>query len=173
MGRLIKQTIIASECFYDAIQELKEKLKDKVNICLPYTPDTNLICLSINPVGNQSLVHMNNSPQNIYKHLSISKVRAPKNQEFIGSSTYLLRKNISDEHAAYLCSMLDIKNNFTEYPTNDIEESNQIFLFRHTIMNPWLLDTSNGKNYIDMYCEYLEGLITHELSRTNFDHKAV
>ena len=163
-GRLIKQTIKTAEYFHDKILALKEKLSDKVNICLPYTPDTNLICIAINPIGNKSITFMNEFSNKIYSNLKIQKGVAPKNQRFIGSNTYLLRSNISDKHANHLCELLQLDaTNFVKHVHNDTTESDKIFLLRHTIMNPWLTDTSNGDDYISMYCDYLEQLILKNL----------
>ncbi|NVK21770.1 MAG: pyridoxal-dependent decarboxylase [Kangiellaceae bacterium] len=163
-GRLIKQTIKTAEYFFDKIHQLKEKLSDKVNICLPYTPDTNLICIAINPIGNRSITYMNEFSNGLYNHLKIQKGIAPKNQRFIGSNTYLLRSNVSDKHASQLCEMLNLDaTNFVKHIHNDATESDKVFLLRHTIMNPWLTDTSNGDDYITMYCDYLESLILKQL----------
>ncbi|MCO7224271.1 pyridoxal-dependent decarboxylase [Pleionea sp. CnH1-48] len=164
-GRLIKQTIKTAEYFYDQILELKESLEDKVNICLPYTPDTNLLCIAINPVGNRSVTAMNDFGQDIYQHLKVHKDKAPKNQQFIGSNTYLLRSNISDQHAHYLCDLLGLDDQgFVQYVEDENTQSDKIFLLRHTIMNPWLTDQTNGDDYITKYCQYLEQLIDQALN---------
>ena len=164
-GRLIKQTIKTSEYFFDKVLELKEKLKDKVHICLPYTPDTNLICIAINPIGNSSITAMNDFSSSIYQNLKIQKDVAPKNQRFIGSNTYLLRSNVSDELATNLCGLLEIEQkNFVSRVEDETVQSDKIFLLRHTIMNPWLTDNTNGDDYITMYCDYLEELILKQLA---------
>ena len=164
-GRLIKQTIKTSEYFFDKVLELKEKLKDKVHICLPYTPDTNLICIAINPIGNSSITAMNDFSSSIYQNLKIQKDVAPKNQRFIGSNTYLLRSNVSDELATNLCGLLEIdQKNFVSRIEDETVQSDKIFLLRHTIMNPWLTDNTNGDDYITMYCDYLEELILKQLA---------
>lgn len=163
-GRLIKQTIKTAEYFYDKVLELQDKLKDKVKLCLPYTPDTNLLCIAINPIDNTSITEMNNFSNKIYSNLKIQKDVAPKNQHFIGSNTYLLRSNVSENHARELCGLLGLdENNFVNHVTDEETQSDKIFLLRHTIMNPWLTDNSNGDDYVTMYCDYLERLIIEAL----------
>ncbi|WP_018624975.1 pyridoxal phosphate-dependent decarboxylase family protein [Kangiella aquimarina] len=159
-GKVIRQSIKTSEYFYDKLLELKDKIKSRVNLCLPYTPDTNLICIVINPVGNKSITYLNDFTKQIYQHLKISRDSSPKDREFIGSSTQIMRKNISDHHAVELCDMLGVQEKyFVREVKNKTLESDRVMLLRHTIMNPWLANDTNGNDYVVKYCDYLESLI--------------
>lgn len=42
-------------------------------------------------------------------------------------------------------------------------QSDGLFLLRHTLINTWLLEQVDGRNYLDRYCDYLEGLVLLEL----------
>ncbi len=44
-------------------------------------------------------------------------------------------------------------------PEDDVREADHFFLFRHTLMNPWLLAGPDEINYIDRYWEYLEQFV--------------
>ncbi|AOE49832.1 pyridoxal phosphate-dependent decarboxylase family protein [Kangiella sediminilitoris] len=164
-GRVIRQSIKTAEYFYDKLLELKERLKDRATLCLPYTPDTNLICIAINPLGNQSLANLNTFTKQVYNKLKISRDSSPRNQEFIGSSTHLLRKNVSDHHAKELCQMLGINADYYVKKVKDSStDSDRIMLLRHTIMNPWLVSDNDGTDYVTKYCKYLEELITNNIN---------
>ena len=56
------------------------------------------------------------------------------------------------------------QKNFVSRVENETVQSDKIFLLRHTIMNPWLTDNTNGDDYITMYCDYLEELILKQLA---------
>jgi len=44
--------------------------------------------------------------------------------------------------------------------TDPDAQADGLFVFRHTLMNPWLMETDeNGQNYIDRYLVYLVDLI--------------
>ena len=51
-----------------------------------------------------------------------------------------------------------------EAPGGDERAAGHVVVLRHTLMNPWLLDEANGVNYIDLYCDYLAGLVRAELA---------
>ncbi|WP_223668822.1 pyridoxal phosphate-dependent decarboxylase family protein [Kangiella shandongensis] len=163
-GRVIRQSIKTAEYFYDKLLELQERLKEHVTLCLPYTPDTNLICIAINPVNNRSLVKLNAFTQQIYSKLKISRETSPRDQEFIGSSTHLMRRNVSDSHAEELCHMLGVMpDDYVKKVEHKSRQSDRLMLLRHTIMNPWLVSDNDGTDYVTKYCDYLEELILDNL----------
>ena len=53
----------------------------------------------------------------------------------------------------------------TTAPADPAREADHIYLLRHTLMNPWLLDGPGGRSYIDLYWEYLEAVIDDTLPR--------
>ena len=76
----------------------------------------------------------------------------------------MLRKNLSDEAAAAVAGHFDINpETFTTHIKDAARDADSLFLFRHTLMNPWLGDGEEGETYIDKYFAYLEELIVKEL----------
>ncbi len=159
-GKIPASTITATELFYKKIQELSAKLADKVRLITPMEPDTNLICLAINPIGNTNTRVLNTFTRQVFDFIKIDKSTLMFNKEFIGSYTSIFRKNISDNVATSLCEKLDLDSDtFTNNIKDEDKQDNALFVFRHTLMNPWLIDEKNGVNYLDMYLDYLETTI--------------
>ncbi|MDK2593940.1 pyridoxal phosphate-dependent decarboxylase family protein [Pseudoalteromonas obscura] len=159
-GKLPASTIRTTEVFYHKISELSDKLKGKATLITPMEPDTNLICLAINPAGNTSTRVLNDFTRKVFEHIKIEKTTPLFNKEFIGSYTSIFRKNIDDSVAQSLCSKLGLDSGSF---VTDIEKAeyqdNALFVLRHTLMNPWLSDDKNGETYLDMYLTYLEETI--------------
>ena len=44
------------------------------------------------------------------------------------------------------------------------EKAAELFVLRHTLMNPWLYDAENDIDYLDAYCAHLTGLIDRVLA---------
>src|SRR5699024_3640796 len=71
MGRLCGETIRNCEYFFEHIDQLRDELAGIARVALPFVPDTNLICLAINPAGNRSLAQMNAFGRRLYAHLDV------------------------------------------------------------------------------------------------------
>jgi glutamate/tyrosine decarboxylase-like PLP-dependent enzyme len=162
-GRILKQTVSASEYFFDALGELKRQLEELVHIEIPFEPDSNLVCLAINPRGNESLTRMNAFGRKLFGHMKVDASRPVQQSEFIASYTSLLAERFPPEHAETLLEKMGVPaENFTASPTGE-HQSDHIFIVRNTLMNPWLLFEENGRNYIDEYLDYVGQLIVDEL----------
>ena len=44
---------------------------------------------------------------------------------------------------------------FRSLPEDPSQEADHIYLLRHTLMNPWLPAVVDGKNYVELYWEFL------------------
>ena len=55
MGRLLRESIRACERFWDTAGEAAARLSERVRVVVPFEPDSNLICIALNPAGNTSL----------------------------------------------------------------------------------------------------------------------
>ena len=92
-GRLLRVTLRASEIFYDATMAAAERLADRVRVMVPFEPDTNLVCLALNPRDNESLAAMNRFGRRIFAGMRVDPTRPLQVTEFIGSYTSL-RKDV-------------------------------------------------------------------------------
>ena len=160
-GRIPAHTIAASEYFYDHIDEYAETLRGIAHLILVMEPDTNLVCLAFNPQGNKSAAHMNAFARKVYANLKVDKSVPVQSKEFIGSCTTVFRKTLKEDAVRELCTRLDLDQaTFVAEVTDADAQADGLFVFRHTLMNPWLMETDeNGQNYIDRYLVYLVDLI--------------
>jgi glutamate/tyrosine decarboxylase-like PLP-dependent enzyme len=163
-GRLCGETIVNSEYFFDHIEELRDDLNGVARVILPFEPDTNLVCLAINPEGNRDLGEMNRFGKQLYAHLSVGEKLDIHSRQFFGSRTLVHRSALSDEVARRMIDELGLDpDTFVEDPDDSGRQADSIFLLRHTLMNPWLSGRDHGLNYLDRYCRYLATLVRSEI----------
>lgn len=159
-GRLCAGTVHNCEYFFTHIDELRERLEGCARVILPFEPDTNLICLAINPEGNRDLAAMNRFGRKVYEPLSATSAGDIRTREFFGSRTLVDRSALNETVARKLTGDLGLDPaTFTENVEDPETQADSIFLFRHTLMNPWLTGRDRGLNYLDRYCHHLEALI--------------
>jgi tyrosine decarboxylase len=163
LGRLQHQTIRATEYFYDRLPQLAARLKGKARLLVPFEPDTNLLCLAVNPEGNRSLAAMNRFGRHLYAHLGIA-TGPVQMQDFFSSHTAVERRMIAPRELTRVLNALGIDpGSFVDNVEAPELQSDSLFLLRHTLMNPWLLEQVDGRNYLDRYCDYLEELVLLEI----------
>ena len=162
-GRVCGHTIRATEYLFERLQEMSRRLAGSCKLVMPVEPDTNLICIAVNPAGNNSLARMNRFGRALFGHFALDPAN-PQACEFIGSHTSLLRKNLSPIAARKLARRLGFDpNSFVTAVHDRNDEADHVFLLRHTLMNPWLSDASEGNGFVDRYCEFLERSIAQTL----------
>lgn len=165
-GRVLRFTVMACEYFNDALEEWKERMADRVRVTVPIMPDTNLICLALNPVGNRSLPRVNQFTRRVFGQLNIDAALPVQGRDFIASYTSIFRSNLGEEAASAMIQALGVApESFVARPQGSPEASDHLFVLRHTLMNPWLLFEEEGRNYIDRYLDTLERVIDGELAR--------
>jgi glutamate/tyrosine decarboxylase-like PLP-dependent enzyme len=165
MGRLISETIRNCEYFFEHVDQLRDELDGIARVVLPFEPDTNLVCLAINPAGNRSLANMNAFGHRLYAHLGVGEEIDIHTREFFGSRTLVHRDKLGAKAAARLMDELDLDpTTFVEEPDDSGEQADSVFLLRHTLMNPWLSGHEEGLNYLDRYCRHLAALVRRELA---------
>lgn len=150
-GRLVAQTLRAVEVFVDRAERFRMECSHVVHACIPFRPDSNLVCIALNPRGNTTLAAMNDFVRQLHDELRIDPGQPLQLREFFGSTT-TLRTDILG-HAATLQLLQEL-----ELPENLAEPSagtQKLLMLRHTIMNPFLLDEENGISYIDRYFDFL------------------
>lgn len=171
-GRLCAETIRNCEYFFEHIDDLAGDLAGEARIVMPFEPDTNLVCLAINPEGNRDLAVMNRFGEQLYEKLRVGEGRDIRRQQFFGSRTRVHRSSLSDQVARKLTDSLGLDpGSFVAQPEAPESGADNIFLLRHTLMNPWLSGTDHGMNYLDRYCRHLGQLVREELARFNPDRQ--
>lgn len=165
-GKLVEITIKSCEYFFTSIKKLNQKLNKFVEIRVPFEPETNIICFAINPRGNSSLALMNHFGRQIFENIKINPSKPTQLKEFIGSYTSLRKGIVDDQLATSVLEHLGVNpQTFVDQPEDSKRDSDHIFLFRHSLMSPWLLHKFGDGNIIDHYCRYLERLILEELNQ--------
>lgn len=158
-------TVRACEAFYDSVGAQADRWTGKVRLCTLFEPDSNLICLALNPEGNQSLARMNQFSRAVFARMKVQPGESLQNHEFIGSYTSLTCDTLPADQAARIFETLGIDPaTFVALPRDD-GEADHIFILRHTLMNPWHLAGPDGVSYIDRYWEWLDGVAMEELEK--------
>lgn len=160
LGRVLRHTIRACEYFYESAREAAERLEDRVRLIVPFEPDSNLVCLALNRNGNRSLARMNRFARRVFGRMKVDADRPVQFARFIGSYTSLRREGGDDEQCGRILRDLGIDpGTFVATPARPREEADHIFILRHTLMNPFLMDGPGERSYIDMYWDFLEEAI--------------
>ena len=159
LGRVIEETVRATEYFYDRVPALAESVSDVARLAIPFEPDSNLICLAVNPRDNTSLKELNRFARKVFAEMKVDASRPVQSREFFGSYTTLTRRGLGEREFRRCLDLLGI---------SETDGEDRIFILRHTLMNPWLIDSENGINYIDRYCDFLSDVI-HQTARS-FEH---
>ena len=147
-GRLPAESVHAIEAFVERFRHFTTECADHVHACLPFAPDSNLVGLALNPVGNASVSGANDFMRRLYDELRIDAHAPLQVKEFFGSITTLRLDELRAETRSRVLDELHLAA-----PTGD--DGARLVILRHTIMNPFLLDAENGINYIDRYFEFL------------------
>jgi len=151
-GRLLRQTVLAAEAFHARALLFAAEMEGIVRVVMPFPPDSNLVCLALNPWNNHSVVRMNAFMGRLQQELRSDPRHPLQFKEFLSSGTTLRPEVIGASEAARLLAALDLDPDSLEAGDS---ESDRLKLLRHTLMNPYLVDHENGISYIDLYFEYL------------------
>ena len=131
---------------------------------MPVEPDTNLVCIAVNPSGNRSLARMNAFGRRLFRHFALDPAASNVHCQFIGSHTSMLRRNLSAAAARRMARKLGFDADTFVITVRDAAlEADHVFLLRHTLMNPWLSDDSERGDMLGRYCDYLEQAIAQTL----------
>ncbi len=165
LGRLVRLTLLTCERFWDSARIMADRLADRVTLVVPFEPDSNLICLALNPAGNRDLAKMNAFSRQVFARMRVDPDQPLQAQTFIGSYTSLQKGNLPGGQADRILGELGVDpGTFVGAPTDTDREADHIYILRHTLMNPWLLAGPQGRSYIDLYWEYLEQVIDELLT---------
>jgi len=120
-----------------------------VHACVPFAPDSNLVCLALNPAGNRDVGQANAFVRRLYEELRCDPQRPLQVKEFFGSITTLRPEALGTTELHRIAARLQLD------PASFNETDDRIVILRHTLMNPYLIDRENGISYIDRYFDYL------------------
>ena len=145
-GRLPRATVRATEIFYERALRFATEQAGRLTVRVPFEPDSNLVCLALNPPDNRSLAGANAFMQRLYASLRADPQQPLQTREFFGSVTTLRPELVGEEETRRILASLGIE------PQTDGEP---LIVLRHTLMNPYLIDQENGISYIERYFEFL------------------
>ncbi|MDT8409213.1 MAG: pyridoxal-dependent decarboxylase [Wenzhouxiangellaceae bacterium] len=173
-GRLCSQTIRNCEYFFEHIDDLAADLDGTARVFMPFEPDTNLVCLAINPEGNRDLATMNRFGERLYERMRVGEGLNHRQRPFFGSRTRVQRTSINEQVAQRLTDALGLDpDSFTAAPEVPDRQADNVFLLRHTLMNPWVAGGEHGMNYLDRYCRYLGELVREELELAAHEQRSL
>jgi glutamate/tyrosine decarboxylase-like PLP-dependent enzyme len=156
-GKLPAQSLLAAEAFAARAERFARECAPLVHACIPFAPDSNLVCLAVNPRGNTRIDEMNRFVRQLHDEMRIDVTQPVQSREFFGSTTTLHRSQLGSKTLQALLARLGLSPE--SWGVDD-----RIHILRHTIMNPFLLDAENGVSYIDLYFEFLERRIAAQHS---------
>lgn len=152
-GQLPRQTVLAAEAFRRRAQRSAIELEGVARLCVPFAPDSNLVCLALNPVGNRDIAQANRFVRTLHDELRSDPARPLQLKEFFGSMTTLRPASLGSKRLARIMESLGLDAEGFD------ETCDHVVILRHTLMNPYLIDEHNGISYIDRYFDYLAGRI--------------
>jgi hypothetical protein len=165
LGRILAVTVRSAEAFWDGARATAARLADRVRLVVPFEPDSNLVCLALNPVGNTSQAAMNRFGRAVFQRMRIEPEQPLQIKTFIGSYTSLQKETLPGAEAHRVLEELGIDPaTFVLVPHDPEVEADHIFVLRHTLMNPWLQTGPGDDTYIDLFWRYLEEVVDEVLA---------
>ena len=150
-GRLPGATVRAAEAFHDRARQFAREAADPVHVLVPFAPDSNLVCLALNPRGNASVACANAFVRDLYQDLRADPTHPVQVKEFFGSVTRLQPRMLGPAETARIFEALHLD----VATLGEDEDADSLLILRHTLMNPYLIDRENGISYIDRYFTFL------------------
>ena len=150
-GLMPRQTVLAAEAFLVRAQRFAEEMATTIKACVPFHPDSNLVCLALNPSGNDDIARANSFVRNLHDQLRCDPQQPLQIKQFFASITTLQRTMIGDVEMHRILENLGVD----PATMTDDTDADRLVILRHTLMNPYLLDHENGISYIDHYFDYL------------------
>lgn len=149
-GLLTARTIQAAEAFRTRAQRFAQEHAGVVAALVPFDPDSNLVCLALNPAGNRSVAIANAFVRRLHDELRIDPSHPVQDKQFFASATTLKPEALGEAGIQRIFAALGL-----DPATLDDDRDGKLVILRHTLMNPYLIDRENGISYIDLYFEHL------------------
>lgn len=150
-GLLPRQTVLAAEAFLEGAQRFARQVADVAVATVPIAPDSNLVCLALNPAGNRDLAQANAFMRQLHDELRCDPRQPLQVKQFFASMTTLQRTLLGEAQMRRALEDLGIDPD----SMHDGADGDRLVILRHTLMNPYLIDTENGISYIDLYFDHL------------------
>jgi hypothetical protein len=148
-GLLPQQTVRAAEAFHARAQTFAAECAKVVHASVPFAPDSNIVCIALNPVSNRDVARANAFVRSLHEELRCDPHKPLQVKEFFGSMTTLRPEAVGVEELHRIAAQLGLD------PATFGEGADRLVILRHTLMNPFLIDRENGISYIDRYFEFL------------------
>lgn len=158
-GLLPQQTVRAAEAFRDRARRFALDMAGILRATVPFAPDSNLVCLALNPAGNRDLARANAFVRRLHDALRCDPGQPLQLKQFFASITTLKPSVVGVDDMRRIFAELAID------PATLDEDcgSDRLVILRHTLMNPYLIDHENGISYIDRYFDYLGACATQAI----------
>ncbi|MGY1521973.1 pyridoxal phosphate-dependent decarboxylase family protein [Luteimonas sp. A482] len=151
-GLLPRQTVLAAEAFQARAQRFAVEMAGTVAAVVPFPPDSNLVCLALNPRGNRELARANVLVRQLHDELRSDPGQPLQLKQFFASITTLRRDVVGEQDMQGILGALGID----PASGDEGDDGGRLVILRHTLMNPYLIDRENGISYIDRYFEHLQ-----------------
>ncbi len=155
-GKVVGDSIAAAAAFRAEADAFAARVADRLHCCVPFEPDTNLVTLAVNPVGNRGVAGMNAFVRRLHGQLSSDPAVPLQSRQYFGSMTTLDPAVLGAGRTAALFQRLGLDPDILD-PEHD--DGERLAILRHTLMNPFLIDGENGISYIQGYFRHLETLL--------------
>jgi glutamate/tyrosine decarboxylase-like PLP-dependent enzyme len=159
-GYLQAQTIHSAEAFLAAAHRFAADQAPSMHVTIPFAPDTNLVCLALNPQGNRSVAQANAYVRSLHDQIRCDPHQPVQVKEFFGSVTSIQRATVGDAVFQNILHALAL-----DLAPDDDLESQHLVILRHTLMNPYLIDHENGISYLEAYFAFLARHVRHTLAQ--------
>jgi glutamate/tyrosine decarboxylase-like PLP-dependent enzyme len=150
-GCLPARTVRSAEAFHGAAGAFAERVGARVRVSVPFPPDSNLVCVAFNPVGNRGIAAANAFVRRLHDELRVDPTTPLQDRSFFGSVTTLRPQALGEAGMRRILDALGL-----QAADKQGEGEDHLVILRHTLMNPWLIDERNGISYIEMYFQHLE-----------------
>ena len=150
-GRLPRATVRAAEAFHACAQRFALDIADQLHVLVPFAPDSNLVCLALNPCGSHTVAQANAYVRALHDTLRCDPSQPLQTKEFFGSVTSLQPQMLGEADTVRILAALRLD----PHSLGSDADSDRLVILRHTLMNPYLIDHENGISYIERYFEFL------------------
>ena len=154
-GRLLRQTVLSAEAFHVRALEFARDIGDVAHALVPFAPDSNLVCLALNPVGNADVAGANVFVRRLHDELRCDPRQPLQLKQFFGSVTTLRPEMLGASELQRIFAATGLNPASLGRDDNDVDDCDRLVILRHTLMNPYLIDHENGISYIDQYFKHL------------------
>ncbi len=157
-GLIPRHTVQAAEAFRERAERFARDMIGRVHVVVPFAPDSNLVCLALNPQGNRALCRANAFLKRLHARLNSDPGQPIQVKQFFASTTAIRPAVVGEQDMRRVLEALGV-DPATLDP--DSGEADRLILLRHTLMNPYLIDHENRISFIDRYFDYLETCIAN------------